>query len=214
MKEIKKIAVVGGTGKSGTYLVKQLIAQGMPSRLLVRNPDKLPVSSPVIEVMVGDIADYETTRTLVEGCSAVISALGSGVPPSKPIIFSTATTNIIRAMLACGVRRYVVLTGLQVDAPDDRKGSQTQSSTDWMHANYPTSTADRQREYSLLADSNVDWTLMRLPLIEQTDRRSDVRVSLEDCLGNTISATDLAHFLIGQLTDTTYHQKAPFVANS
>ena len=213
MKKIKKVAVVGGTGKSGQYLVKHLVAQGIPSNVLVRNCQRLQTESPAIEVVVGNIADYETTRTLVKGCSAVISALGLGMPPSEPTIFSTATANIVRAMQGWNVRRYILLTGLQVDTPDDNKGHQTQAATNWMYANYPTSTADRQREYRLLADSNIDWTLVRLPLIEQTEKRSSVQVSLKDCPGERISATNLAHFLIGQLTDDTYHQKAPFVAN-
>jgi hypothetical protein len=65
----------------------------------------------------------------------------------------------------------------------------------------------------MLAGSNIDWTLVRLPLIKQTDARGKVSVNLEDCLGEYISATDLAHFLIEQLSDNTYSRKAPFIAN-
>jgi len=82
-----------------------------------------------------------------------------------------------------------------------------------MHANYPKSTADRQLEYLMLSDSNIDWTLVRLPIIEQTDVRYKTEICLEDCPGDKIRATDLAYFLINQITDNSYIRKALFIAN-
>jgi hypothetical protein len=50
-------------------------------------------------------------------------------------------------------------------------------------------------------------------MIEQTDTRSKINVSLEDCQGDKISATNLAYFLIEQLFEDTYIKQAPFIAN-
>ena len=61
-----------------------------------------------------------------------------------------------------------------------------------MYTNYPNSTANKQKEFDLLLASNIDWILVRLPLIEQTDEISEVQISLED----KISVTKLANFLI------------------
>lgn len=219
MEQIIKIAVIGGTGKSGKYLVKQLLTQGFRFKILVRNADSrkpgaLPIKNSFIEIVKGDVKDYEVIRSLVSDCHAVISTLGLGQPPSELSIFSQGTKNVIRAMNACNVHRYVLITGLNVDTPLDKKSPKTKFATDWMYANYPESTTDRQTEYDVLSDSNVDWTLVRLPLIEETEVRNEVSVSLEDCLGDKISATDLAHFLIKQLSDDTYVKKAPFIANT
>lgn len=74
-------------------------------------------------------------------------------------------------------------------------------------------TADKQKEPTILVESNVDWTLVRLPLIEQTNEIGKVQISLEDCLGDKISATDLAKFLINQVTDNQYIKKSPFLSN-
>ncbi|QNF33094.1 NAD(P)H-binding protein [Adhaeribacter swui] len=213
MEIIKKIAVIGGTGKSGTYLVQELVDQGIPIKVLIRNRERFPVQSPLVEVVTGDVTVYEDLQALIAGTQAVISALGLGVPASEPTIFSQATKNIIRAMQQYQVCRYIVLTGLQVDAPWDKKGLQTKAATDWMYANFPRSTADRQREYQLLSASPIDWTLVRLPLIAQTNGRHKVKTSLEDCPGDQISAADLASFLVEQLTDNTYIKKSPFIAN-
>lgn len=214
MKKNIKIAVIGGTGKSGKYIVRQLLDQGFPLKVLVRNPEKFQIQNPLIEVVHGDVQDEAIVRYLLKDCEAIVSALGVGIPPSSPTIFSQATRNILQAMEARGVRRYILLTGLNVDVAGDKKSSRTTAATDWMYTNYPESTADRQLEYRLLSESNSDWTLVRLPMIKQSETRSKVDISLIDCPGEQIGATDLAHFIICELTELSYIRLAPFLANA
>ncbi|PSR57371.1 epimerase [Adhaeribacter arboris] len=213
MKSKIKTALLGGTGKAGKYLVEQLLKQSLPFKILVRNPEKFKIVNPLIEVVLGDARDYKSIHTLLEGCQTVISTLGLGQPPSEPTLFSQATTHILRAMQAHQISRYLLITGLNVNTPLDKKGTKTQFATDWMHTHFPKSTQDKQLEYEILSDSKIDWTLVRLPLIEQTDERRGIHVSLEDCPGEKICATDLAYFLIEQLDSNTYVRQAPFLAN-
>lgn len=213
MKQEIKIAVIGGTGKSGKYLVKTLLNEGIPFKLLLRNPANFQINSPLVEIIEGNVADYEIVSKLVQGCQAVLSTLGLGIPASERTLFSKAATNVIQAMQEWNVRRYIVTTGLNVDTPFDKKSKKTIFATDWMYENFPISTANRQLEYEILEASSIDWTLVRLPLIEQTDERAPISTSLEDCPGDKISATDLAHFLIDQLSDDRFVKKSPFIAN-
>lgn len=208
-----KIAVIGGTGKSGKYLVKQLIEHGFKFKILLRNPDNFQINNPLVEILEGDVTNPNVVNSLVEGCEAVISTLGLGIPASEPTIFSQATTNVLHAMNEHKVRRYIVTTGLNVDTPLDKKSPKTLFGTDWMRKNYPISTANKQTEFEILSSSKVDWTLVRLPLIEETDESSEIIVSLEDCLGDKISAMDLANFLIQQLSTDAFVRKSPFIAN-
>ncbi len=211
MQSITNVAVIGGTGKAGTYLVQQLIHQGFHLNLLHR-PDTRVAEHPSVTPVVGDARDYSAIRSLAEGCQAVISTLGQ--PRGEAPIFSEATRHVLRALQEFQIHRYVGITGLNVDAPADRKSPFTQQATDWMKTNYPDTSADKQKEYALLAESQARWTLLRLPLIELTDKRNALSVSLEDCPGDKISATSLAHFLVEQLTDDRYVGQAPFVANA
>lgn len=213
MKQKIKIAIIGGTGKSGKYLVNQLINQGFQLKILLRNPDNFQLKSSLIEVIKGEVTNYNSIHSLIEDCQAVISTLGLGIPASEPTIFSQSTTNVIKAMNECNVHRYIVTTGLNVDTPFDKKSSKTSFGTDWMKKTFPISTTDKQLEYDILVNSNIDWTLVRLPLIEQTDERNKVSVDLEDCPGDKISATDLAFFLIEQLSSKAFIKKSPFLSN-
>ncbi len=47
MKNKITIAVIGGSGKSGKYLVKQLIKQGFQLKNPSRNPDNFQINSPI-----------------------------------------------------------------------------------------------------------------------------------------------------------------------
>lgn len=214
MHQPTKIAVIGGTGKSGKYLVKQLFNGGFQLKLLVRDPAKVPYNSPQVEIIKGNVTSIQDVYSLITDADAVISTLGLGIPVSEPTIFSTAARNIIEAMNELNVHRYMVTTGLNVDTLFDNKSAQTTAKTKWMKNNFPLSTVDKQKEYELLAASNIDWTMVRLPVIEQTDLVVPITVSLGDCPGEQISASSLAKFLIEQLTVGQYLKKAPFIANT
>ncbi|WP_373515724.1 NAD(P)-dependent oxidoreductase [Persicitalea sp.] len=211
MNQKAKIAVIGGTGKAGKYLVKELLRQDFPLKLLLRNPGDFSFENPDIEVIQGDARDYETVRTLKEGCGAVVSAVGFRA--GKEPIFSIATGNVLRAMQEWNITRYISLTGLNVDTPFDQKTGATQAGTEYMRANYPKTTADKQVEYQKLTESDAAWVLVRLPWIQLTEAEEDVKVSLEDCPGEAVSASALARFVVAQLTNDTYVRQAPFVAN-
>jgi putative NADH-flavin reductase len=211
MQNNQPIAVIGGTGKSGKYLVSQLLSRGQAFKLLVRDAKKFTIHHPLIELVEGDARQYAAVDSLIGGCGAVISTLGQ--PKGESPIFSAATANVLRAMGEYGVKRYILTTGLNVDTPWDKKGARTSAATEWMKANYAATTADKQREYSLLAESDVEWTLVRLPMIELTEKTGDVTVSLEDCPGEKISSMDLANFLIAQLVEIDHWRKSPFLAN-
>lgn len=206
MKQPNKIAILGGTGKAGKYLIKELIKQGFYFKMLVRNAasrpaNNFPTNNQKIEIIEGDANDYEAICSLIDDCNAVISTLGN----------SQATAHLIRAMNECGISRYILLAGININTPFDKKGTKTQFATNWMYENYPIPTKNRQAEYELVATSNLDWTMVRLPLIEQTDTRNTVKTSLEDCEGDKISASDLAVFLIEQLSDESFVRQTPFL---
>jgi putative NADH-flavin reductase len=121
MKSYKKIAVIGGTGKAGNYLMDQLINQGYLIKALSRNPEKLRHDSLALEIITGDARNYETVFTLLQGCDAVISTIG----PSKnePDTCSIVTGNVIQAMQTLNMKRYIELAGLAIDTPSDKKDS-------------------------------------------------------------------------------------------
>ncbi len=205
------IAVIGGTGKAGLFLTRELLKQSYPIRMLLRNPEKLKLENPGIEIVAGDARDPLAVQALLKGADTVISAIGQSA--GEPSIFSDATRNVVRAMEMYHIKRYILLTGLNVDTPGDHKSAYTAGGTAWMKANYPKTTADKQVEWELLHASTLDWTLVRLPLIELTEEQPETVTSLTDCPGEKISAASLAVFLADQINNKNFLKQAPFLAN-
>ncbi|HSZ32677.1 MAG TPA: NAD(P)H-binding protein [Puia sp.] len=207
-----KTAILGGTGKSGSFLTRHLLKLQMPVKMLHRNPESLTIQSPFLVIVKGDARDPRAVRSLIKDCEFVISTLGQ--PKGEASIFSDATRNVISAMKLFQIKRYIVTTGLNVDSPLDNKSENTAAATEWMKINYPKTTADKQTEWEILNASDLDWTLVRLPLIELTENKHEISISLNDCTGDKISATSLANFLAEQLEDKTYYRQAPFISNA
>jgi putative NADH-flavin reductase len=218
MNTYHKIAVIGGGGRTGKYLVNQLLDCGFQIKLLLRNPEisaqTIPLSNPAVEVIQGDALDYEKVHALIKGCDAVISLVGQR--KGEPLVASKATLHVLKAMTEAfdksEIMRYMLVSGLNLDAPFDRKGPETLAATEWMKANYAESHWDKQKAYEILQESDVDWTLVRVPLIAFTEERSEIGVSLEDAPGQNISAADIVAFLIEQLDKSAYIRQAPFIA--
>jgi putative NADH-flavin reductase len=207
----KKIAVFGGTGKAGKYLIKELIRQGYPVRALARDPGKMEVSDPSLEVIQGNAREYDAVFTLITGCDAVISTLG----PSRdqPDTCSIAAGHIIKAMQAVNIRRFIEVAGLAIDTPGDKKKLWTRVLVGIMRLFASDVIDDRQKDYELLKNSSIQWTIVRCPMIKLTDQSRNVKTSLEDSPGMQISASDLAGFLVDQLSNELFICKAPFVSN-
>jgi putative NADH-flavin reductase len=211
MSKNQTIAVIGGTGKAGRYIVQQLLAQGFQIKLLLRHPENFQTADVRAEIIPGDARDIQAVESLLTGCTAVINAIGQ--TKGEPSVFSEVSRNIVQTMNGINLKRYIVLTGLNVDTPEDQKSAYTAGGTAWMKEHYPLTTADKQVEWAELNASAVNWTLVRLPLIECTEERRPLTIKLTDCPGEKISATSLAVFVVQQLKDESYWKKSPFIAD-
>lgn len=166
----------------------------------------------MLELVKGDARIYKDIHSLITGSHAIISTLGQ--PKGESSIFSDASQNVVKAMKELGVSRYVVTTGINLNSPLDEKDPKAKFATDWMYENFLETTIDKQKEHDFLVESDVDWMLVRLPMIIQTSESFQTHTGLKNCEGDKISAFDLANFLIDQLDDKTFIRKSPFLSNT
>lgn len=210
MKNIKKVAVLGGGGRTGNYLVNQLLKEGFSIKLLLRNPENFSIQNKQIEIIKGDALDLASIKLLLKDCQAVLSTIGQR--KDEPLVASQATNNILNVMKEYEIERYILLAGLNIDTPFDKKSSKTQMATDWMKTNFPVIQQDRQKAYDLLVESKVNWTQVRVPFIEFTNISTEISINIEDCLGDKISAYDIAKFMTREMIDSKYNRKSPFIS--
>lgn len=65
------ILVTGGTGTVGSALLRELSARQVPVRVLVRDRARVPVPSPLVEVVEGDLSDSARLRDILSGIERV-----------------------------------------------------------------------------------------------------------------------------------------------
>lgn len=202
------IAILGGAGKAGRPLVQEALARGYHVRLLLRHPEQFTIQHERLTVISGDARHVDRLSELLHGCEALISTLGS---PGVPIL-SQVTQHLLTLLPAIGISRYITVTSLY-DTGQKQAHPPTQQAADYMREHFPAFMADRQAEYDLLQTSALDWTYIRLPYLVEEPATGRVKTSLGHLPGQQITVADLARFLMDQLQDRQYGQKAPFLAN-
>lgn len=125
------ILVTGATGHLGANLVRRLLADGEPVRVLVRNPADAAVAGLDVECITGDLRNPANCRDAVRGCkhvhhcAALVSTL-NGSRRHKQDIFECnvlGTRNLLQAALEHGVERVVVTGSLSAVGYDPTRPS-------------------------------------------------------------------------------------------
>lgn len=208
----KLIAIIGCTGKVGKFLVQKALRNGFKVKILTRrSPDKLPDFGDDVEIVNGDAFNFSDIRVLLKGCDVVINTIGQS-PNAKQPIYSSTTNSILKVMEEYGIKRYIVVTGASLNTPGDKKDIFNKIVAQIMKWVFPTMISDKEKELDLLTKSNVDWTLVRLPMISEGSPKGTIKYSLECVPGTKIDNLDIADFLVKQITDESYFKKCPFIA--
>jgi uncharacterized protein YbjT (DUF2867 family) len=149
-----RIAIIGGTGKAGRRVVDAALARGLEVRSLARRPVVAIPARPGLETLAGDARDRAVIGSLIEGCGSVVLSLASrrGEEPG----FEAAARSLVAAMEAGYVARCVVLVGLGIDVPGDRKGLGARLQGAMMRALFGPAMKDKQRGVEAVMASGLE----------------------------------------------------------
>ncbi|MCM3292945.1 NAD(P)H-binding protein [Paenibacillus sp. MER 180] len=204
------IAIVGGTGTVGKHVAATAIKQGYSVRILARRPERVQLKSPHAIIIEGSVTDKTAIHSLLEGCDGVINAFGQ--PMKDKPIYSEVAARLLQGMKETGIRRYVGVSGGSLDIEGDRKSWMNRMGARLFRLLYGDFIRDRQRELGVLRDSDLDWTLVRLPFVHERDVMKPVKVDQYDMPGTKISNTHIARFLVDQVQEAAFLRKTPFIS--
>jgi uncharacterized protein YbjT (DUF2867 family) len=208
-----RVLIVGATGGTGRELVGQALERGLTVAALVRNPSKLQIDHPRLTVVQGDVLDAAALEAAMHGQEAVLCALGHKQYFRPTRILSQGTGNIVRAMETHGARRLVCETSLGIGGSAGRMG--LYYSLFVIPLILPFYFWDKTRQERVIADSKVDWVIVRPAALTNGARRGRVRHGSR--VGSLVwtlrvSRADVAAFMLDQLASNTYLRAAPGVA--
>ena len=208
-----RLLIVGATGGTGRELVAQALERGHEVTAFARDPAALKIEHPRLRVARGDVLDFASVEAAVRGQEAVLSALGHRryFPPTH--ILSEGTRNLVRAMETHGTRRFVCETSLGVGDSAGRMGLLFTLFV--IPLVLPFYYWDKVRQERVIADSRLDWVIVR-PGALGNGRPRGVRRHGPG-VGSFfwtpgIPRADVAAFMLDQVADDGYLGAAPGVA--
>ena len=192
--------IFGANGPTGRLLVEQAIAAGHSVTAVMRTPHPIEGAT----VVRADVLDAAAVGKVVKGADAVLSSLG--VPfGRKPIdTYSRGTANIIAAMKEHGVKRLILTSSSAADPSVRFKNSGGGALLEVLkplviYGFGRTTYVDMRRMEKLVAESGLDWTVVRPSGLFNTDVASDYAIEQDHVRGAFTSRLDLARFMVSAL---------------
>ncbi len=207
-----KIAIFGGTGKTGQHLVQQALEAGYEVVALARNPARLTPQHEKLTVIQGDALDSACVEETIRGVDAVMSLLG----PNKnnpDFAISKATGHILEGMKRGNVRRIIIAAGAGVGDPQDKPKLIDHFFGFLLKVVSKRAVADMKQVASTIRASDRDWTIVRVPMLTDQPPHDTLTVGYLGDINARLARADMATFMLKQLKDDSFLSKAPAISN-
>ena len=208
-----KLAIFGGTGKGGRFLVPLALEAGHEVVVLSRNPSNMTIQNERLTVLQGDISERASVDAVIQGADAVMSSLGAK-NSAPPFSISKGFDNILPSMNQHNVRRLIMSCGAVIFDPLDKpQPPNLLFNFIWRH--FQTNVyEDMGQVVEKVRASDLDWTIVRVPyLTERFSKPGTLRVGYLGDIGSMITRTDMSNFMLKQLESDAYVKKAPAISN-
>ena len=219
------VLLVGGTGRTGRRVMKQLLSRGVAVRAIVRSADRLLeglADDPGLTVIEADLLSLGDADLLrhVGGCDAVVSCLGhvislKGVFGPPRDLVTRASQRLCRAIGESRPDRpvrFVLMSSVSVNRPDgrDTRRGALEKVFLWVLRGVVPPSRDNQRAADFFHDDigpddpSVHWVVVRPDSLREGDVSAySLHETLVDSLfkpGSTNMA-NVAHFMCELVTD-------------
>ncbi len=206
-QETTKMIIFGATGGTGSKILEQALQQGYQVSAFVRNPQKLKINHPNLQVIQGDVLNPHDVEQAIKGHDVVLTAIGS--PANKiGIIRSQGTLNIIHGMEKQGVKRLICQTSLGYG---DSIEVLRQTPFYFRYFIVPfilkKGFADHALQEQHIRNSNLDWVIVRPGNLNDGELTGIYRHGFaprDKNLKVLVSRADVAHFMLGQVNSNAY----------
>jgi len=204
----RRLAVLGATGATGRHVVEVALGRGHEVTALVRRPGSFSTAERLSEVVWTDLLDEATLASALTGADAVISTLG-GAAKGPTSVCADGIRSAVTAMDQAGVSRLVVVSAHGVAESHDRS---LYSLAVW--AGVANRMRDKEAMESLITASNLDWTIVRPPALNDTPAtgRYQVATDLPIHVWTSIGRADLAGFLVREVEESQFVGAFPRIA--
>ncbi|MEF2278142.1 NAD(P)H-binding protein [Deinococcus sp. YIM 134068] len=206
-----RLAILGGTGRTGHLLIDEALVRGHELRVLARRPEAVHRQGDLLTVVPGDARDPEALRQLVEGTEAVVSALGP-VKGGPPDVMTLTARHLIHVLPEEGIRRLVTLTGAGVPHPGDHPKPADLVFRTLLRLLQPDVIRDSLAHVDLIRESDLDWTVVRVPRLGDGPMKP-LKVGLVGDISTLVTRASVARFMLDAVEGGEHVRQAPAISN-
>lgn len=198
----------GGSGFVGAPALALAVERGHGVRALMRSSSRAAPEG--VDVVVGDVLDPEAVALTVAGCEAVVSTLG-GWGDNDSI--DLGARNVLAAMRDEGITRIVFMEGFNIPFPGDPRNAGAIFIDTVVRLRSPSHVRSQRRLGRMLqACDDLDWTMVRTPIVRAGDRTGRTEVgTLEMGPRSHVTTGDLAEALLDAVQDGRHLRAAPML---
>ena len=208
-----KIAVFGATGPTGARIVTLALEEGHDVLALTRNASSFPLVHDRLTVLEGDASSHTDVRKAVRGADAVVHCLGiGGKGKGQPTsVVSDSVKVVLDEMERASVSRIVCMSNV---------GAGESGSWFYRRVVLPLFLrwlrpiiADKNVMEAVLRNSPTEWVAVRIPNIVEGPEKPVRSSETGQGIGNSITASSVARFLLCQTTQSQWLRKTPSISN-
>jgi len=208
-----RILLFGATGRTGKLILHKALKDGHEVTAIVRDPAKLDGLN--AKIIQGSPYDKETVNKAIVNCDVVISTLNVSRVTDSPWaklrapkdMISRSIQNALDAIKENNSKRIIVMGVLG-------------AGESWLKmplifrlvissGNLKYAYKDHTRQEELLAKSDSNWTVIRLPMLTKDEGEKEIIVKkLNDNtkLNRKVNRESVARFILNILNDDNYYK--------
>lgn len=212
-----KVVIFGATGFSGKAILKEILSQQYEVTILVRNKSSITIKDKNLTIVEGNVLERQTVADVLKNNNAVIQCLGvGGKGNGKPTTFiSDATKIIVEEMEKQNIKRLVAMSNVGAgNSISFQPWIFTKIILPYFMKWLKVLIDDKNRMEQIIMNSDIDWTIVRCPNIIEKTAKGTCHATLDGKgLKLSITLSDMAQFIVHQLTDSLYSRQAPSISN-
>ena len=209
---MKKIALFGGTGRTGQKFLDKALSHGYEVIALARDQSKLEQHQN-LSIIQSDVLNQQDVDNVIIDSDIVVSLFGH-VKGSPKGLQTSGTEHIIKAMQKFEVDRIISLSGGGLPFPEkDQPKFIDKLIRTIMKIAVPKILNDAINHAEVLRNSNRDWMIVRAPRLTDDQEKGQYKVGWVGVNSSTkISRSDLAEFILNQIEEINFNKQMPFVS--
>lgn len=200
-----KIVVFGASGKTGQFVLEDALASGNEVIAYVRAKESIKQVHPKLQVVEGQLNEYDKIKSIIIGSDACISTLGGASLTKHSHVIMEGIASIVRIMEETNVKRFIYLSSY--GAGESRNSMPQPLRFLLADVMLRVPLADHSANENRIKKSTLEWTIIRPGGLTNGPKTAQLKHSSDNTKlkGNpSVARTNVATFILEQLTQRNY----------